>query len=53
MLSLLGWLNGITVMGCVIFTSIFGIWLFYKSKKSNANLLSYLSIMIFFGVFLI
>ncbi|MFW9783400.1 MAG: hypothetical protein ACFFFB_14050 [Candidatus Heimdallarchaeota archaeon] len=53
-----GWIDGITATGVVLFGIIFGIFFFYKSRKKNAKLLSYLALanllagLMFLGVFL-
>ncbi len=48
MLSLEGWINAISTICFVIFGVIFGSWVFYKSRKLNARLLSYAGLMILF-----
>jgi len=40
-LSLAGWLNGVSASGVVIFGCVFGLFLIYKSRKTNAKLLFY------------
>jgi hypothetical protein len=58
MLSLIGLIDGITAVGVVLTGIIFGVYFILKSKKSNANLLLFLGIIImlaglaFLGVFL-
>jgi hypothetical protein len=53
-----GWIDGITATGVVLFGIIFGIFFFYKSRKKDAKLLSYLALanllagLMFLGVFL-
>ena len=49
MLSLIGWLTSLTALSIVIYGCVFGLFLIYKSKKSNAKLLSYMGLMIMFG----
>jgi len=52
MLSLLGWLNGITAIGVLSFGVIFGIFIAFKAYKTNVKLLFYTGIMIMFcGLF--
>ena len=46
MLSVVGWISGITAAGVVIFSCIFGIFIIYKSRKSNAKLLLYMGLTI-------
>ena len=43
-LTIIGWLNGITAMGILIFGIIFGIFIIYKSRKIEAKLLFLLGI---------
>jgi hypothetical protein len=45
-------LNGLVVLGVLIFSSVSGIFFFYKSRKYNIKLLSYLGVMIFFMGFM-
>ncbi len=58
MLSVLGWIDGLTATGVVLFGVIFGLFFIYKSKKSNVNLLMFLGLVTIFaglmylGVFL-
>jgi len=58
LLSFLGWIDGITATGVIVFGLIFGIFFFYKSRKSNAKILKYLALavtfagLMFLGVFL-
>lgn len=58
MLSFLGWLDGLTAAGVVLFGLIFGSFFIYKSKKSEINILTFLGIVTFIaglmylGVFL-
>lgn len=47
-LSLEGWLNGITALSVVIIDVIFGIYILYKSRKLNATLLTYAGGTVFF-----
>jgi len=42
-LSLVGWINGITISFIFFFTIIFGFFSFYQAKKSKAKLLYYFS----------
>jgi hypothetical protein len=57
-LNLNGWIDGITATGVILFGIIFGIFFFYKSRKKDAKLLSYLALanllagLMFLGVFL-
>ena len=44
MLSVEGWLNGLTAVGIFVFGGGFGIFFAYQSKKTNAKLLMNLSI---------
>ena len=52
-----GWIDGITATGVVVFGIIFGLFFYFKSKKSGAKLLSYLGLanmlagLMFLGVF--
>ena len=43
-LTIIGWLNGITAMGILIFGILFGIFIIYKSRKIEAKLLFLLGI---------
>ncbi len=58
MLSLIGWIDGLTASGVVIFGIIFGFFFMYKSKKTNAKILIALGLanlfagLAFLGVFL-
>lgn len=53
-----GWIDGITASGVVIFGILFGLFFVYKSRKTNAKLLTYLGLanilagLMFLGVFL-
>lgn len=57
-LDLNGWIDGITASGVVIFGIVIGFFFFYKSRKRNAKLLTYLGLanlfagLMFLGVFL-
>jgi len=57
-LDINGWIDGITASGVVIFGIIFGLFFFYRSKKTNARLLAYLGLanmlagLMFLGVFI-
>ena len=57
-LDINGWIDGITASGVVIFGIIFGSFFIYRSRKTEANLLSYLGLanilagLMFLGVFL-
>ena len=48
MLSLIGWLNGLTGSGVVLAGIIIGLYVIYKSKKLNANLLFFVGLTIIF-----
>jgi len=58
MLNFLGWIDGLTASGVVIFGILFGGFFIYKSRKSNAKILFYLGLanafagLMFLGVFL-
>lgn len=58
MLSLLGWIDGLTATGVVFFGLIFGSFFIYRSKKSEINILTFLGIvtvfagLMYLGVFL-
>ena len=58
MLSVEGWLNGLTAIGIFVFGWLMGIYFIYQSRKTKAKLLAYLSILlilivtIFVGVFM-
>ena len=45
-LSLIGWLSGITAAVTVLFAVFFGLWIIYKSKKTNAKLLFAMGLLI-------
>ena len=53
-----GWIDGITAAGVVIFGLVFGLFFFYRSRKTKAKLLGYLGLanmlagLMFLGVFL-
>lgn len=57
-LDLNGWIDGITASGVVVFGIVIGFFFFYKSRKRNAKLLTYLGLanlfagLMFLGVFL-
>ncbi len=44
MLSIEGWINGITALCTVVFSIIFGLFLIYKARKQEAKLLAYWSL---------
>lgn len=58
MLDPLGWIDGITASGVVIFGIVFGLFFIYKARKTNAKILIYLGLanlfagLTFLGVFL-
>lgn len=58
MLDILGWIDGITASGVVIFGIVFGLFFIYKARKTNAKILIYLGLanlfagLTFLGVFL-
>ncbi|MFX0058868.1 MAG: hypothetical protein ACFE85_00675 [Candidatus Hodarchaeota archaeon] len=58
MLNFLGWIDGLTASGVVVFGILFGGFFIYKSRKSNAKILLYLGLanafagLMFLGVFL-
>jgi hypothetical protein len=58
LLSVLGWIDGLTATGVVLFGVIFGLFFMYKSKKTNVKLLIFLGLVTIFaglmylGVFL-
>ncbi|MFX0018860.1 MAG: hypothetical protein ACFFAK_15370 [Promethearchaeota archaeon] len=58
MLDFLGWIDGITASGVVIFGIVFGLFFIYKARKTNARILDYLGLanlfagLMFLGVFL-
>jgi len=52
MLNFEGWLNGLSAFGVLVINSINGIYVYYKSKKLNARLLSYAALVILFMGFL-
>ncbi|MFX0138682.1 MAG: hypothetical protein ACFFDN_33880, partial [Candidatus Hodarchaeota archaeon] len=47
-LSYIGWVDGISAMGIIIFATSFGLFFFYKSRKSKLPLLSYAGLMLIF-----
>lgn len=53
-----GWIDGITASGVVIFGILFGLFFIYRSRKTNAKLLTFLGLanmfagLMFLGVFL-
>lgn len=49
MLNINGWIDGITASGVVMFGIVFGLFFFYRSKKTGARLLSYLGLAIIFA----
>jgi hypothetical protein len=49
MVSLIGWLDGLTASAVIIMAIIFGILSYYQSKKLEAKLLGIAGIMIFFS----
>ncbi|NVM45224.1 MAG: hypothetical protein HWN79_09930 [Candidatus Lokiarchaeota archaeon] len=57
MLTFFGWIDGITASGVVIFGFIFGLFFLYKSRKTNAKILTILGIvnilagLMYLGVF--
>ena len=57
MLTLFGWIDGITASGVVIFGFIFGFFFLYKARKSSAKILTILGIvnilagLMYLGVF--
>ena len=57
MLTLFGWIDGITASGVVIFGFIFGFFFLYKARKSGAKILSILGVvnilagLMYLGVF--
>lgn len=53
MLSLTGWLDGMSALGYTIFGCTFGLLIIYKSRKLNAPLLTYMGLTIFFAGLLI
>ncbi|MFX1276604.1 MAG: hypothetical protein ACFFAH_14175 [Promethearchaeota archaeon] len=51
-LSYIGWVDGISAIGIVIFCTIFGLFFFYKSRKVKLPLLSYAGLQTIFVGFL-
>ena len=49
MLSPIGWLDGLSAAGIVIFTSFFGLLSFYKARKLEAKLLGIAGLMMVFS----
>ncbi len=43
-LDINGWIDGVTASGVVIFGIIFGLFFIYRSKKTNAKLVTYLGL---------
>ncbi|MBD3255023.1 MAG: hypothetical protein GF383_08010 [Candidatus Lokiarchaeota archaeon] len=41
-LSLIGWINALSASGLVVFGTLFGIYILYKAKKTDARLIYYL-----------
>lgn len=50
LLSLEGWLNGVTAVGIFVIGWILGIFFVYQSRKTKAKLLNYLGISLIFAV---
>lgn len=50
MLSVEGWINGLTAVGIFAFGGVLGIFFIYQSRKTNAKLLMYLSILLLFSI---
>ncbi|MHA1884082.1 MAG: hypothetical protein ACXAAI_10080 [Promethearchaeota archaeon] len=48
-LTFVGWLNGITASGVFLFSVFFGLFVAFKSRKTNLNLLMYLGLTYFFA----
>lgn len=48
MVSLLGWLDGITALSILIFYAVIGLFFYYESRKLNIKLLSYTGLMVTF-----
>ena len=48
MVSPIGWLDGLSAAGIVIFTSFFGLLSFYKARKLEAKLLGIAGLMMVF-----
>ena len=57
MLDFLGWIDGITASGVVIFGVVFGLFFIYKARKTKAKILNYLGLanlfagLMYLGVF--
>jgi len=49
MLSDVGWLNVISIMGILIFGCSFGLYFMYQARKTNTKLLFYIGLGIFFN----
>jgi len=49
MLTVLGWLDGITALGVLIFSCVFGLFIIYKSRKSDIKLLTIAGLMVVFS----
>ncbi|MFX1321776.1 MAG: hypothetical protein ACFFAQ_09030 [Promethearchaeota archaeon] len=49
MLSDVGWLNVISIMGILIFGCSFGLYFMYQGRKTNVKLLFYMGLAIFFN----
>ena len=49
MLTLVGWISGLSATGVVIFSVIMGLFVMYKSRKINANLLFCMGFMLIFA----
>lgn len=52
MLSIDGWINGISATFCILFACILGLGIMYQAKKSNAKLLFYMGLNILLASFL-
>ena len=50
MLSVEGWLNGLTAVGIFVVGWVMGIYFIYQSRKTNAKLLMYLGIFLLFSI---
>ena len=49
MLTLVGWISGLSATGVVIFSVIMGLFVIYKSRKINANLLFCMGLVFIFA----